>query len=91
MPKPRPLRPKEVIDTAKQAGMDVRRKGTRVVIVDTREDSPDPGAMLSIPGHTTGELDVGTSKSVRKWFARLGITIACFLLIIFMILLFGPF
>lgn len=76
MPKKgRAFGPKDVIDTAQAAGLDVRRKGTRIVIKDNRPNSPTRGEMLSVSGHTGEDYDKGQAASIRKWFAKVGITI----------------
>lgn len=81
---PKALKPKDVVDAAKDAGLDIRYgKGTRVVITDNREDSPTKGAMLSIGGHTTGEYDRGVSRSIRKWFLKVGVTLLIVALLIY--------
>ena len=62
-------RPKDIIRIAEDAGFEVRRKGTRLIIVDPK------GGMLSISGHTNEDYDKGQAAAIRQWFRERNITI----------------
>jgi len=72
MPKPRGLTPKEVIKLAEDAGFEVRRSGTRIIIVNN-DATEDP--MLSISGHIREDYDKGQAAAIRQWFRKHGVTI----------------
>ena len=84
---PKSLRSKDVLNAAKDAGLNVRRTGSRLIVTDNRahrpgSDEPNPtrGEMLSTSAHPNETYDKGKAAAIRKWFARLGITILVIIL-----------